>query len=192
MMINSLINRISVRSLLYLCVLSAACARLPQKVVSALPPSGGCELYVATAPVTLSDSDTQRAVHDFENRTGFPYSALYVERSGGRPDRDKCLRVCQRPDGRFTFYSYAKEHVDSSVVRAPQLAVALAHVGQGHFASLCTNEATEAVSGALLVKQGRTVAFSILLSLHERKNFTGADQARVDSALHVIYQLANR
>lgn len=176
------------QSLFWLTLLSAACTRLPPRAGSASAPGGGCELYVSAGPIVLSDA--QQAVRDFDNRTGFPYSALYVEKSGGRPDRDKCIRLWQRPDGRFTFYKYTQEHVDSMQVQDPHLAVALAHAGQGHFASLCDSYASEAVSGVLLIKQGRAVAFSFSLSLHEQRSFAGTDKARVDSALRVIRQLA--
>jgi hypothetical protein len=135
--------------------------------------------------------DTQRAVQDFDNRTGFPYAALYIEKSGGGFGRDKCIRLWQRPDGRFMFYTYTEDHPDSAVVQAPRLAVALAHAGQGHFVSLCTKYATEPVSGVLLIKHGREVAFSLSLDLREQRNFAGADQARVDSALRVIRQLTH-
>lgn len=134
----------------------------------------------------------QRAVQDFDNRTGFPYAALYIEKSGGGFVRDTCIRLWQRPDGQFTFYTYTKDHLDSAVVQAPRLAVSLAHAGQGHFVSLCTKYATEPVSGVLLIKHGRTVAFSLSLDLREQRNFAGIDQARIDSALRVIRQLTHR
>jgi hypothetical protein len=177
------------RSLFYLALSSAACARLPPKVGSVAPVDSSCELYVSAGPVTPSFIDTQQAVRDFDNRTGFPYSALYIEKSGGRPDRDKCIRLWQRPDGRFTFYTYTQKHTDSALVRAPHLAAALAHAGQGHFVSLCRKYATEPVSGVLLIKQERTVAFSLSLDMHEQRYFAGIDKARVDSALRVIRQL---
>jgi hypothetical protein len=192
LLIYKIINNIFMRSLLCLSLLSAACARLPPKADSATAPGGGCELYVSAGQVVPAFSDTQQAVRDFDNRTGFPYAALYIEKSGGQPDRDKCIRLWQRPDGRFAFYTYTQERPDSAVVRAPYLAVALAHAGQGHFVSLCGKYATEPVSGVLLIKQGRTVAFSLSLDLHEQRNFTGTDKACVDSALHVIRQLTHR
>jgi hypothetical protein len=188
-LIDNIINKVFVQSLICLALLGAACARLPPKAGSVAAPGTSCELYVSAGQVVPTFSDTQQAVRDFDNRTGFPYAALYIEKAGGRPDRDKCTRVWQRPDGQFSFYTYTGEHVDSALVRAPHLAVALAHAGQGHFVSLCNNEATKPVSGVLLIKQRRTVAFSLSLSLHEQRNFTGTDKAHVDSALHIISQL---
>lgn len=183
--------KISVWSLLCLCLLSAACARLPPKVGSPVAPGSSCELYVSAGQVVPAFRDTQRAVQDFDNHTGFPYAALYIERSSGGFGRNKCVRLWQRPDGQFIFYTYAKDYPDSAVVQAPRLAVALAHAGQGHFVSLCTKYATEPAGGILLIKHGRMVAFSLSLDLREQRNFAGTDQARVDSALRVIRQLTH-
>lgn len=180
------------RSLLCLSLLSAACARLPPRASSPAAPGSSCELYASAGQVVPAFRDTQRAVQDFDNRTEFPYAALYIEKSAGRPDHDKCIRLWQRPNGQFTFYTYTNDHPDSAVMRAPRLVVALAHAWQGHSVSLCTKYATEPVSGVLLIKHGRTVAFSLSLDLHEQRNFAGADQARIDSALRVISQLTHR
>lgn len=177
------------RSLLCLCLLSVACVRLPPKASSPAAPGSSCELYVSAGQVVPAFRDMQRAVQDFDNRTGFPYAALYIERSSGGFGRDKCIRLWQRPDGQFTFYTYTNDRPDSAVVQAPRLAGALAHAGQGHFVSLCTRYATEPISGVLLIKHERTVAFSLSLDVREQRNFAGADQARVDSALRVIHQL---
>lgn len=131
----------------------------------AVPVSSTCRVIQVKLPAHYAAADTtaaHAAVQDFARHVGTPYALLYLSTTGGRPDRERCLRVVQRGPTRFTVYAYRRSgQVDSSTFASPVLAKRLA-APAGHFTTLCPDFVSEVRYEMLWVKQGPATEFSLV------------------------------
>jgi hypothetical protein len=169
---------------------ATACTGLPRRARLTSGSPAACSL-VAVPGIPIAHPQAQQAVRDFTHQQGYPYALLYVETDASSGDA-RCVRVVQRAENQFTYYTYQNQQVVQSAVTNASWGQSLAAVGQGHFRGVCDSYASEPGEGILIVKRGSTVVFSLALSLHERNRFTGPDKARVAPALSLVQLVLGR
>lgn len=165
---------------------TTACTRIPRRTQLASSSHAACSL-VEVRGINIAHEQFQQAVRDFEHQQGYPYSLLYVEtHAGSSPSTNLCVRLVQRAENQFTYYTYKSQQVTKTAVTNPSWGQSLAAVGQGHFTEVCDHYATEQAEGILLVKRDSAIVFSLAISLHERAGFAGLDRERVERALGLV------
>ncbi|MGI4760906.1 MAG: hypothetical protein ACRYF0_09385 [Janthinobacterium lividum] len=142
------------------------------------------------AGIKVNLPHAQQAMRDFEHEVGHPYSLLYVDLYAGSPLSDsRCIRLVQQAENQFTFYNYHNQQAKALAVTNPSWGQSLAQVGEGHFMGVCDNYASEPAEGIWLVKRDSTLIFSLDISLHEQRDFTGMDKVRVDTARSLLRRI---
>jgi hypothetical protein len=181
------------RGIFLLLLLSTACTQMPKRSARTSAYHSTCSLF-PIAGVNLSTT-TREAERDFVQQKGYPYALLYRETHAGAPNYNRCIRLVQQAENRFTYYEYderSHQGAKSRSVTNSTWGQSLAHVGRGHFMGACTNEGSEPVEGVLLVKYDSTVVFSLVLSLREQEYFAGLDKLRVDAARQLVQRVVDR
>jgi hypothetical protein len=169
---------------------ATACTGLPRRARLTSGSHAACSL-VAVSGISITHPQAQQAVRDFTHQQGYPYALLYVETAASSGSA-RCVRVVQRAENQFTYYTYQNQQVAQSAVTNASWGQSLAAVGQGHFRGGCDSYASEPGEGILFVKRDSTVVFSLALSLHERNGFSGPDKARVALALSLVQRVLGR
>jgi hypothetical protein len=169
---------------------ATACTGLPRRARLTSGSHAACSL-VAVSGISITHPQAQQAVRDFTHQQGYPYALLYVEMAASSGSA-RCVRVVQRAENQFTYYTYQNQQVAQSAVTNASWGQSLAAVGQGHFRGGCDSYASEPGEGILFVKRDSTVVFSLALSLHERNGFSGPDKARVALALSLVQRVLGR
>lgn len=148
-----------------------------------------CFMPPLVDPVHPDFAGTQEAWRDFTHQQGAPYALLYIEKTAGHPDRDRCWRVMQGTRGQWTAYRYQGARVDSLSLLSQKWLQLLTAVRSGHYAPSCSSFSSATVTSVLLVKQDQTTSFSMALNLLEWKQLSAEQQALLQLELNVVRHL---
>ena len=176
------------RTLLLLLGLLSACAKTPHPTAvlsSAKPPA--CPLQVVADPPTLTFSDTQQALHEFDQYSDTAYSVLYIRKVAGFSGSNRCLLVRQQSASRFLVYKYGTQRIYSAQVTDSTWRFSLAQLTAtpGHLMSICLLTTDSSIEFLVVKHQGKIV-FSLAWETYRLDRLPVADEARLAPALALM------
>jgi hypothetical protein len=151
-----------------------------------------CSLLSVPYPVEPAFEDTKHALHEFNTQPGNPYALLYIEKTSGHPDRDRCVRILQRTEKNFTVYTYTSGKRDSVQFSSLEGQELLTKVQPGHFTTSCQGFVSLSTICVLQLKQGQAIPFSCSIDSQRWSNLSEADIARLQPAFTFLRLLQTK